>query len=106
MRVDIDGISSTQELADIYVQVHNKFWFMEDDLYDYEEGSDVYNKIRDNIDAWAEIMDLLDSRIMKSAQQENLLAERRPESGTVKQFEVFMKKYGYRNGCGWWVKLE
>ena len=40
MQLDIASISSTQELVDVYVQVHNKFWYIEDDLYDYEEESD------------------------------------------------------------------
>lgn len=106
MQLDIASISSTQELVDVYVQVHNKFWYIEDDLYDYEEGTEDYIRVRDNVEAWGEMMDLLDDRVMSTAKEEGLLAERQPDSGTIKQFEEFMKKYGYRDGRGWWVKIE
>lgn len=33
-----------------------------------------------------------------------LFAERQPMSGLTKQFEGFMKKYGYRDANGWWVR--
>lgn len=42
MRDVIREISSTQELVDAYVQVHNKFWYIKDDIYDYEEDTDKY----------------------------------------------------------------
>lgn len=51
-------------------------------------------------------MDLLDDRVMSMAKEEGLLAERQPDSGTIKQLEEFMKKCGYRDGRGWWVKIE
>ncbi len=96
--------TTTQELVDAYVGVHNKFWFIEDSLYDYEEGTGEYEKVRSVVDAWGDMMDELDKCIMETAANEGLLAERQPNSGTVKQLEAFMDKYGYRNGCGWWVK--
>ena len=106
MQLEIEQISNTQELVDAYVLVHNKFWYIEDDLYDYEEGTEDYIRVRDNVEAWGEMMDLLDDRVMSTAKEEGLLAERQPDSGTIKQFEEFMKKYGYRDGRGWWVKIE
>ena len=53
---------------------------------------------------WEELMNELDNKIMNQAEAEGLLDERKPNSGTVKQLERFMDKYGYRNGSGWWVK--
>lgn len=106
MQLDIASISSTQELVDVYVQVHNKFWYIEDDLYDYEEESEEYIRVKEIVEAWGEIMDLLDKKIMVAAKKEGLLAERQLNSGTVKQLESFMKKYGYKDGDGWWIKLE
>lgn len=50
MRLEIAEISNTPKLVDAYVQVHNKFWYIED-LYDYEEGSDEYNRVREIVDA-------------------------------------------------------
>ena len=37
-------------------------------------------------------MDLLDDRVMSMAKEEGLLAERQPDSGTIKQLEEFMKR--------------
>ena len=87
MQLEIEQIRNTQELVDAYVLVHNKFWYIEDDLYDYEEGTEDYIRVRDNVEAWGEMMDLLDDRVMSTAKEEGLLAERQPDSGTIKQFE-------------------
>ena len=104
MRERVSMISSTQELVDAYVNVHNKFWLIEDDLYDYEKGTKDYERIRSIVDAWGSLMDELDEQIIIEAEKEGLLAKRQPNSGKVKQLEAFMKKYGYRDGCGWWAK--
>ena len=106
MQLDIASIGGTQELVDVYVQVHNKFWYIQDDLYDYEEESEEYIRVKENVEAMGEMMDLLGKKIMVAAKEEGLLAERQPNSGTVKQHESFMKKYGYKNGGGWWIKSE
>lgn len=104
MRIIIEQIASTQDLVDAYVNVHNKFWFIEDDLYDFEEGTPEYEKVRTTVDAWGELMDELDRKVMQAASNEGLLTEKLPDSGTIKQLETFMNKYGYRDGRGWWVK--
>lgn len=106
MRATIKGISSTQELVEAYVLVHNKFWYIEDDLYDYAEGTDEYIEIKAVVDAWRDMMDTLSEQVMVTAKEEGLLAERQHNSGTIKQLGEFMKKYGYRDGRGWWVEIE
>lgn len=84
MQVAIAEIINTQELVDTYVLVHNKFWYIEDDLYDCEEGSEEYIRARKNMEAWGKIMDLLDEMVMAAAREEGLLVERQPNSGTIK----------------------
>ena len=106
MRQIIALISTTQDLVDVYVAVHNKFWFVEDELYDYDKGTEEYERVLSVVSAWDDIMEALDKRIMETAAEEGLLAERQPDSGTVKQLEAFMDKYGYRNGSGWWLKKK
>lgn len=98
--------STTQQLVDAYVDAHNKFWWIEDDVYDYEEGSEGYKQARAIADAWGEIMDYLEEQVMICAKEEGLLTARQKNSGTIKQLETFMKKYGYRDGRGWWVEIE
>ena len=100
----IAQISTTRELVDTYVSVHNKFWFIEDDLYDHEVGTEAYEQVRSIVDAWRGMWLDLERRVMETAEREGLLAERRPDTGTIKQLEAFMEKYGYRDGRGWWVE--
>ena len=104
MKNIIPQISTTQELVDVYARVHNKFWFIEDDLYDYEVWTEAYERVRSIVDGWRGLMSDLERRVMETAEQEGLLAERRPDAGTIKRLETFMKKYGYRDGRGWWVE--
>ena len=106
MQHKILSVTSTQELVDAYVLVSNEFWWVEDDLYDYDEGTEEYEKIKSVVDAWREMLKKLDIRIIETAAEEGLLAERQPNSGMVKQLEAFMDKYGYRNGSGWWIEKE
>ena len=96
--------STTQELVDAYAGAHNKFWWVEDDEYDFEEGTEEHIKARAVTDAWGQVMNYLEEQVITCAGKEGLFAERRPDSGLVKQLERFMGKYGYRDGRGWWVK--
>ena len=105
MKKTIDAIVTTQELVDAYVNVHNKFWFIEDEVYDYEKYTEEYERACTIVDAWGDLMDELDKRIMKTAEEEGLLSEPIPNAGAVKRLTGFMNKYGYRDGCGWWVKM-
>ncbi len=105
MWVIAKNYSSTQELVDAYTKAHNKFWWVEDDEYDFEEGTEEHKKARAITDAWGELMDFFRERVIACAIEEGLFAERQPDSGLVKQLEAFMKKYGYRDGRGWWVRI-
>lgn len=106
MRAIITKISSVQELVDAYVNVHNKFWYIEDDVYDYEEGTLEYNEICSKVALWRQLMNSLDDQILRKASEEGLLMERKEGAGTVAQLTKFMDKYGYKNGSGWWIKNE
>lgn len=105
IQAEIPNIESTQQLVDIYVRVHNKFWLIEDDVYDYETGTEEYVKACAHVDNWKELMNQLEARVIASAENEGLLQERHENSGLISQMEPFMKKYGYRDGQGWWVKI-
>jgi len=104
MKEELKNNTTTQELVDAYVNVHNKFWFIEDDLYDYDEGSDEYKRVYDSISQWYQVMKQLDQEIMEKASEEGLLDEMESNSGTTKRLKSFMSRYGYRDASGWWVK--
>ncbi len=89
---------TTQELVDAYAGAFNKFWWVEDDVYDYDEGTEEHKQACAITDAWEELMDFLEEKVVACATNEGLLAERQENSGLVKQLESFMRKYGYRDG--------
>ena len=97
--------STTQELVNAYAGAHNKFFWIEDAEYDFEEGTEEYKKACEITDAWGQVMDYLEERVVSCAIEEGLFAARQPDSGLVKQLEGFMEKYGYRDGRGWWVRI-
>ena len=68
-------IHSADELVDLYVLVHYKFWFIEDDLYDFEEGTEAYKRMCNIIDEWSESNDQLTDRVIHAAMDEGLLFE-------------------------------
>ena len=105
MWVIAKNYSTTQELVDAYAGAHNKFWWVEDDEYDFEEGTEEHKKACAVTDAWEQVMDYLEKRVIACAIEEGLFAERQPNSGLVRQLEAFMEKYGYRDGRGWWVRI-
>lgn len=93
---------TTMSLADIYAVVHNKFWFVEDDEYDYETGSSEHKKACSITDAWGELMDECKKQIFDILISEGATI---PDSGQFKVLELYMQKFGYSNCNGWWVKM-
>ena len=106
MRDEVDSLTLTKDMVDAYATVHNKFWFIEDDIYDYTEGTIEYQRVSEKIDAWGALMDYLEKRILTLAEEEGLISAEVSNTGIVKRLELFMGKYGYRDGAGWWIKIE
>lgn len=103
MRKIIASIDTEQDLADAFAMVHNKFWFIEDDVYDYEPGTEDYIRVRTVVDAWKEMMHALSDRI-KDIMDRDHLHEPMDKGNPHPVHEPFMKRYGYRDGRGWWIK--
>ena len=53
MRDIISSIITVQEWVDVYAAVHNKFGYVEDEEYDYEEGTDEYERACSVTDAYS-----------------------------------------------------
>lgn len=94
---------TSQELADAYAGADNKFWWVEDDIYDFEEGTERHKKAYAVYSAWKQISMHLETRVISRAKAEGLFLHE--QRGLLKQIEKFMEKYGYRDGRGWWVRL-
>lgn len=84
--------STTQELVDAYAAAHNKFWWIEDDEYDFEEGTEEHKKACAVTDAWKQVMVYLKERVIACAIEEGLFTECEPGSGLLKQLEAFIER--------------
>lgn len=104
MTAIVKRTQDAHELVDLYVKIHNKFWFIEDDLYDYEKGTPEYNDLAAEIDAWGELMDKVQDELIIRAKNEGLMDREEKHPRAIISMEPFMKKYGYRDGRGWWVR--
>lgn len=70
-------------------------------MYDFEQDTEEYKKIRAVVDAWGEMMNVLTERI------EAIMKRTAIPKNTAKGkhiFEPFMAQYGYWDGRGWWIK--
>ena len=92
---------SERDLADAFAIASNKFWWVEDNVYDFEEGTPEYTAACAITDEWGALMDEYEERIFMILRNEGVEI---PETGRIKVLEPFMKRNGYRDGNGWWIK--
>lgn len=104
LRQAIQSTTDTKKIVDAFVIAHNKFWYIEDDTYDYEVGTLEYKRIRAIVDAWGKLMDDLEARVLQAAKAEDLWSEQLANQGLIEQLKPIMAKYGYLDGRGWWIK--
>lgn len=97
-----DGTLSEQALADAFAICSNKFWWFEDNEYDYEEGTLEYQQARAVTDAWHQLMEQYEALIFDVLRNKNITI---PKQGTIRVLIPFMKENSYYDGNGWWVKL-
>jgi len=89
-----------QGLADAYAAAHNEAWWVEDDEYDFEEGTPEYAEARRITDEWFSVMDELKEAIFVILQAEGI---RIPKTGQIQVLAPFMERNGYYDGNGWWA---
>ncbi len=90
-----------KDLADAYAISHNKFWWVEDDVYDYKEGTPEYKAARAVVDGWGTLMDEYEETIFMILRSEGITI---PATGRIEVLKPFMKRNGYIDGNGWWIK--
>ena len=91
---------SEKDLADAYAIAHNKFWWVEDNEYDYAEGTPEHKAACAITDEWGALMNEYKSRIFEILISEGVNI---PTTGQIKVLEPFMARYGYVDGNGWWI---
>lgn len=90
-----------KDLADAFAIVHNKFWWVEDNEYDYEEGTPEHKAACAITDEWGALMDEYEARIFEILRNEGITI---PKTGRISVLTPFMARHGYSDGNGWWIK--
>lgn len=92
---------SPQDVADAFAVVSNQFWWVEDNEYDYEEGTAEHKKACSITDEWRNLMKKYEQKIFDLLQSEGIQI---PATGRISVLAPFMQKYGYSDKGGWWIK--
>lgn len=92
-----------QSTIDAYAAVHNKAWWIEDNEYDYEEGTTAYAYACEQTDAWFSLLKELEEIIFGYLRDEGIMI---PEKCQITVLALFMEKHGYYDANGWWVKKK
>lgn len=99
----ISEIKTESELASLFAVVENKAWWIEDEEYDYDEGTAEYKQAREKTDLWFSLVDELHNRIFAILQSEGVEI---PSKGQIMVLKPFMKRNGYINNKGWWIRND
>ena len=94
---------TTKDFADAYAFTHNKFWWVEDNRYDYEVGTPEYKAACAVTDEWRDLMEKYEHKIFEILIREGVSI---PEKGQIVVLRPFMARYGYEDRNGWWVKFD
>ena len=90
-----------KDVADAYAIAHNKFWWVEDNEYDYQEGTPEHISARAITDEWGALMTEYKTRIFDILTSEGVTI---PATGQTEILVPFMVRNGYANINGWWIE--
>ncbi len=96
-----DEIETEKDIANLFAVVHNKAWWIEDEEYDFVEGTEEHRKAIETTDRWFSLADKLKDMIFGILKSEGIEI---PDKGQIVVLESFMKRNGFKNGSGWWIK--
>ena len=103
MRTYFADKKTEKDLADAFAIASNKFWWVEDNEYDYEEGSPEHKKACTITDEWDSLMDEYKEKIFEILISEGVVI---PKTGQIEVLKPFMARFGYIDGNDWWIKKE
>ena len=89
------------DLAEAYALSSNKFWWVEDNEYDFDVGTPEHSAARTVTDTWHHLMDHYKEQIFAILHSEGVAI---PSTGQIAVLIPFMRKYGYEDRGGWWFK--
>lgn len=96
-----DKIETEKDIANLFAIVYNKAWWIEDEEYEFEEGTEEHRKAVERTDMWFALSDKLRNMIFDILRHEGVEI---PDKGQIVVLEPFMKRNGFRDGQGWWIK--
>ena len=96
-----DKIETEKDIADLFAIVDNKAWWIEDEEYDFEEGTEEHREAVERTGMWFALSDKLRNMIFDILKHEGVEI---PDKGQIVVLEPFMKRNGFRDGQGWWIK--
>ena len=98
-----DEIETESDLATLLSIVENKVWWIEDEQYDFDEGTEEHKTAAEKTKAWFSLSDKIRNRIFDVLKLEGMEI---PAKGQIVVLEPFMKRNGYIDGQGWWIKND
>ena len=101
LKADALRAETEKELADAYAMASNKAWWVEDDVYDFNEGTPEYKEARRITAEWFAVEELIRNKIFEILRAEGVNI---PKRGYNEVLVPFMDRNGYRDGSGWWVR--
>ncbi len=96
---------SERSLAVALACANNKFWWIEDDLYDYEEDSKEYEEIWEIVDSWEKLMKDVQKKIYGVLRKKRIYVPKKKQ-GSLRSLIPFMSRNGYYDGGGWWIEKD
>ena len=96
-----ERIETEKDIADLYAEVENKAWWIEDEQYDYDVDTNEYKVAREKTRMWFLLADKLKDMIFNILKSEGISIL---DKGQNTVLEPFMKRNGYKNGSGWWIE--
>lgn len=90
-----------KDLADAFAITSNKFFWVEDNEYDFEVGTPEHKNACAITDEWLALMNEYEQKILAILSREGLEI---PDTGRIRVLAPFMKRHGYIDGNGWWIK--
>ena len=91
------------ELAELFAQVDAKASVEEDAVYDFAENAEECKLAEASAGEWFILRDNVKDKILAILRSEGVTI---PKTRQIVVLEVFMKRNGYRNHSGWWIKRE
>ena len=98
-----EEIETEEELAALFAQVENRLWWVEDAIYDFEEGTEERKRSEEITDFWLSLEGKLRNRIFDILRAEGVEI---PATRQIVVMKPFMKRNGYIDGRSWWIKAE